>query len=185
MEREQTQTQNPFFKNIEPRFQAFKKNIMRLCAQNHYEFNEDVFMNTIIRCMSTFTKEDMTNTEVDKYFWTAFRQNMLSSITRDKFKNKVNIDVIPDTFIDVEYNPAIDEIMGIIETAVVEEFGQKIYDAWKLHVCEKYTYEELENMGYEGLNLHNEFRQIKRYVTGKLITKNAYLKTLLVENNFL
>lgn len=158
---------------------------MRLCTQNHYVFDEDIFMNTLIRCMSTFTKDNMTNTEVDKYFWTAFRQNMLSSITRDKFKNKVNIETIPDTFIDTEYNFAIDEIMGIIEKTVVEEFGQNVYDAWKLHICEKYTYEELEQMGYKGLNLHNEFRQIKRYIKGKLISKNSHLKTLLVENNFL
>jgi hypothetical protein len=54
-----------------------------------------------------------------------------------------------------------------------------------LHVCNNYTYEELEKYGYKGLNLHNEFRQIKRHICSKFIKTNTKLKTLLIENNFL
>ena len=32
------------------------------------------------------------------------------------------------------------------------------FATWILHVCYDYTYAELEQRGYEGLNLHNEFR---------------------------
>ena len=38
---------------------------------------------------------------------------------------------------------------------------------------------------YAGLNLHNEFRQIKRHICNKFVKTNKKLKTLLIENNFL
>ena len=67
---------------------------------------------------------------------------------------------------------------------VKENFGEKIFDAWLLHICNGLTYEELE-CEYAGLNLHNEFRQIKRHITQKYVNKNPKLKRLLSENNLI
>ena len=36
--------------------------------KNNIEFNEDVFMDTIVRCMSTFSKENATNVDVNITF---------------------------------------------------------------------------------------------------------------------
>jgi hypothetical protein len=175
---------NIFFNKIENRFESFKNKIVNLSYKNNIGFDEDVFMDSILRCTETFKNENATEIDVDNYFWKAYKQNMISSCTRDKFKNFVPLDKIKDDNNDCVYSDDIDEIVKIITTEVKENFGDKILDAWLLHICNGVTYEELE-CEYAGLNLHNEFRQIKRYIHNKFIKENNRFKTLLVENNFI
>ena len=176
---------NAFFHNVEPRFESFKKKIKKLSNKNDIIFDEDVFMDTIIRCMETFSTENASDSDVDNYFWIAFKQNSFSNFSRNKFRNTVNFDEYGDNVFDDDYNSDIDEIVDLIKNEVNDKFGEEIYQAWMLHICDGYTYEELEQYGYKGLNLHNEFRQIKRYISQKFVNKNANLKRLLRENNFL
>lgn len=176
---------NTFFHNVEPRFKSFKKNIQKQAKKSNIIFDEDVFMDTLIRCSETFSIENATDTDIDQYFWIAFKQNIFSNFSRNKFNKTVKFDDFGDGIIDEEYNSDIDEIIGLIKSEVKTEFGEQIYDAWILHICNGLTYCELENNGYEGLNLHNEFRQIKRYICQKLLNKNYKLKSLLHENGFL
>ena len=175
---------NPFFANIEPRFEAFKDKMCKLAHKNKVEFDEDIFMDTLIRCMKTFENKTTNNNEVDKYFWTAFRQNMLSAKTRNKFKEIVQIDTIAERIDEGEYNTDIDELVVIIENEVRREFGDKIYEAWYLHICENKTYKELEALGY-GDGLHNEFKHIKRHITNNLVKKDANFKKIAQENHLI
>ena len=174
---------NPFFQNIEPRFDKFKAKMCALAQKNKMSFNEDVFMDTLIRCMKTFTKEDVNNSEVDKYFWTAFRQNMISSTSREHFKNMTQIETIPDRIDDNIYNEDIDVMADMMETEIRREFGDTAYDAWRLHVCDELTYKELQNMGY-GSDLHNLFKKIKRHML-RFTSKNTTFGNLVRENNLL
>ena len=175
-----------FFQSVSDKeFKAFKTKIIKLAANNNIDFNEDVFMDTIVRCMTTFSKEDATNVDVEHYFWRAFKQNSFSYFSRNKFKDTINFDIFGDNILNTEYNADIDEIVDLLKNEVEKEFGSQICDAWILHVCYDYTYTELEQRGYEGLNLHNEFRQIKRFIFGKLLKDNNKLKTLLKDNNFI
>ena len=48
-------------------------------------------MDSILRCAETFKNENATDIDVDNYFWKAYKQNMISNFTRDKFKNSVFI----------------------------------------------------------------------------------------------
>lgn len=175
---------NPFFANIEPRFDAFKEKMCKLAHKNKVEFDEDVFMDTIVRCMKTFTDKTTNNNEVDKYFWTAFRQNMLSAKTRNKFKEIVQVDTIIGRIDDDVYNSDIDDLVVMIENEVRQEFGDKVYEAWYLHICEDKTYKELEALGY-GDGLHNEFKRIKRHINNNLIKTNADFKRLAQENHLI
>jgi hypothetical protein len=175
---------NIFFNKIENRFESFKNKIVKLSYKNNIGFDEDVFMDSILRCTETFKNENATEIDVDNYFWKAYKQNMISSRTRDKFKNFVPLDKIKDDNNDCVYSDDIDEIVKIITKEVRENFGDKILDAWLLHICNGVTYEELE-CEYAGLNLHNEFRQIKRHITQKYVNKNPKLKRLLSENNLI
>lgn len=177
---------NVFFKNIESRFKRFKSKIKKISHKNKIEFDEDVFMDSIIRCSETFKKENATDDDIDNYFWKAYKQNIFSSYTRDKFKNSVLIDDFEENDNVCEYCVDIDEIVEIIKKEVHEHFGDKIFDAWLLHICNGLTYEELESdCEYAGLDLHNQFRQIKRYITQKYVNKNLDLKRLLRENNII
>lgn len=158
---------------------------MKLANKNKLTFNEDVFMDTIIRCMETFSVENATDMDVDNYFWKAFKQNSFSNFSRNKFRDTVNLDDFGDNLIDEDYNTDIDEIVDLIKNEVKNEFGETIYNAWILHICNGHTYTELEENGYDGLNLHNEFRQIKRHISNQFVKKNSKLRRLLTENNFI
>ena len=177
---------NAFFNNVTPRFNSFKKNIERMEKESNIFFDEDVFMDTIIKCSDTFNKQDATNLDVDHYFWIAYKQNSFSNFSRNKFRDTVNLDDFGDSiFEDDDYNADVDEIIGLIKNEVKNKFGEQIYNAWILHVGYDYTYQELELCGYKGLNLHNEFRQIKRYICQKFVNENKTFKRLLKENNFI
>ena len=175
--------QSPFFTNVEPRFNSFKEKIQKIASKNHIIFDEDIFMDTLIRCMSTFMNETPNNNDVDKYFWVAYRQNMANALTRDKFKNKTDISAVTNTLIYEEYNENIDILADMCENAIREHFGDRVFEAWKLHVCDNLTYKEINKLGYEDLNLHNEFREIKRYMTGKFLKNNTQFTNLAKENN--
>ena len=175
-----------FFQSVNgAEFKSFKEKIMKRSAANNIEFNEDVFMDTIVRCLTTFSKEDATNIDVEHYFWRAFKQNSFSYFSRNKFKDSIDVEIFGDGILNTEYNADIDEIVDLLKNEVEKEFGSQICDAWILHICYGYTYTELEQRGYEGLNLHNEFRQIKRHIFNKVVKENNKLKTLLKDNNLI
>jgi hypothetical protein len=176
---------NNVFHAVGPNFKIFKNKMECRAKKNKIPFDEDVFMDTVIKCIKTFSKENATNIDIDNYFWKAFRQNTFSHFSRNKFRNTINLDDFEDDILDEEYNSDIDEIVDLIKKEVENEFGSQIYDAWLLHVCNNYSYSELEKCGYEGLNLHNEFRQIKRHISSKYLKENKKLRTLLAENNFI
>jgi hypothetical protein len=167
-------------------FNTFKKKIMKLAAKNDIKFDEDVFMDTIVKCLTTFSKDNASNKDVENYFWTAFKQNSYSYFSRDKFKDSLDFDIFGDgIYNDANYNADIDDIVDLLKNEVEKKFGKDICEAWFLHVGENYTYAELEKRGYEGLNLHNEFRQIKRHICKRFVKNNNKLKTLLKDNNFI
>lgn len=176
---------NIFFRNVEPRFEPFKKNIKKMATQNNIMFDEDVFMDTIIRCATTFSNKNATNKDIDMYFWMAFKQNSFSKFSRNKLRDTVSFDNIDINIFNENYNSDIDNILDLIKDEVINKFGENIYNAWILHICNEYTYTQLEENGYKGLNLHNDFRQIKRFIKQKLIKNNKILKELLRENNFI
>ena len=174
-----------FLHNVSPNFKLFKDKMEGRARKNKIPFSEDVFMDTLLKCAMAFSKENASNIDIDNYFWKAFKYNSFSYFTRDKFRDNINLDDFEDDIIDEEYNPDIDEIVDLIKQEVKKEFGPQIYDAWLLHVCNNYTYDELKRCGYEGLNLHNEFRQIKRYICQKFANENKTFNRLLKENNFI
>ena len=60
-----------FFNKIESRFKTFKNKIKKLSYKNNIGFDEDVFMDSILRCTETFKNknENATDNDVDNYFW--------------------------------------------------------------------------------------------------------------------
>ena len=175
-----------FFQSVSGEdFKSFKNKIKNWSIRSNINFNEDVFMDTILRCMTTFSNENATNADVEHYFWRAFKQNSFSYFSRNKFKDSIDVEIFGDGILNTEYNADIDEIVDLLKNEVEKEFGSQVCDAWILHVCYDYTYAELEQRGYEGLNLHNEFRQIKRHIFNKVVKENNKLKTLLKDNNLI
>lgn len=178
-------TQNETFTEYtKSNFNELKKRIENRCKKEKYTFDEDMFMDTVVKCLTNCPKNKTSKVDIENYFWKAFKQNLLSKLSRDKYRDLIDFDDCDDDIIDEEYNEDIDKINEILKNAIITEFSQEIYDAWLLHVCNNYKYTELENNGYKGINFHNEFRQIKRYVD-KMIKNNSTLKRLLYENDLI
>lgn len=178
---------NIFFRSVNNRFKSFKTKIKRLSHQSKIVFDEDIFMDTIIRCYETFSNCQATDDDIDNYFWKAYKLNLYSSFSKSSNVSEISIEECDSPFniIGDEYNSEIDEIVSLIKEEVKEKFGYKIFDSWILHICNGYTYEDLENEGYSDLNLHNEFKKIKRYILNNFIKKNNKIKNLLIENNLI
>ena len=107
-------------------FKSFKTKMMRLAAQNDINFDEDVFMDTIIKCLTTFSKDNATDKDIENYFWIAFKQNSYSYFSRDKFKDSVDFDGFKDSIENAEYNADIDDIVDLLKSEVEKEFGKEI-----------------------------------------------------------
>ena len=63
--------------------------------------------------------------------------------------------------------------------------GDYFFEAWWAHTCENKTYKELDELGYGDVNYHNEFRQIKRYITGKFLKRNDAFRELVMNENLI
>lgn len=174
---------NVFLNNVAIRFKSFEKKIKSFAKKSNINFDEDIFMDTLLKCSETFSTENPTDNDIELYFWKAYKQNMFTDFNKNKFCEYIEIENIEDNFIDDVYNTDLDEILIIIKKEVEKVFGEDVYRAWILHICGDYTYEELKEEGYNTTYLHNEFKRIKRYILDKYVNKNITLKNLLKENN--
>jgi hypothetical protein len=78
-----------------------------------------------------------------------------------------------------------DYLYDLIQIAVDSKFGTGVTNIWKLHFIDNKTYEQLELMGYEGINFHNLFRQINSYIKNVLPKENPVFCKLLLELSLL
>jgi hypothetical protein len=175
-----TSKYNIFFSNIGPRFESFKTKMLKFSEKNKISFDEDIFMDTVIKCSQTFKTENATNDDVDKYFWVAYKQNYFSKVKRNKIGEIIDLDELEDDIIDDEYNSDIDDIISIIKEEIQRKFGERIYTLW---------FEHLETKGKTTDNdiktLEKNVRKIKRYISGRYTKKNKNLKSLLKEHGYI
>lgn len=179
-------TQNKMFTNyVESNFNKLLKKVQNKSKQEKLAFDEDVFMDTIVKCLTSIDNNIITDSDMEKYFWKAYKCNVLSKLSKEGFKDVLQIDELNDDDVaDEEYNEDIDKIINTISLKIKQKFGVKMYDAWILHVCHDYTYNELEKQGFDATVLHNKFRQIKRYLEKSIKNDKCFI-TLLKENNFI
>ena len=166
---------------LEADFDTIKRNFRLACMKHNLMFNEDIFIDTYIKCVIALQDKDMTNISHISYFWTAYANNLRKSQRVSKFKPKscVITDIHSAT---TEYEEDFKDLLyDIIQIAVDSKFGTGVTNIWKLHFIDNKTYEELELMGYEGINFHNLFRQINFYIKNILPKENEVFKKLLLQ----
>ena len=166
---------------LEVDFETIKRNFRKACNSHNLIFDEDIFVDTYIKCVIALGDKDMSNASHISYFWTAYANNLRKSKRTSKFTPKLC--EITDTYsAPTEYEEDLkDKLFDIIQIAVDSKFGTGVTNIWKLHFIENKTYEELELMGYEGVNFHNLFRQINFYIKNTLPKNNEKIKNLFKE----
>lgn len=157
------------FNNLKRNFQSGLKN-------KGYDFDEDLFIDTLLKCGSALKNRDITKSEMIKYCWTAY----VNGLKRLKLKEKTTLDIEETTveIYDIPYNEDIDRIYEIIIKEVKERFEEHISSAWISHVCHNKSYKELESDGYD-FKFNYEFKRIMRYIRNNLLKNNEELSELV------
>lgn len=172
-----------FFDNVGPRFDTFKKNMMKCSVANKIPFDEDVFMDTILSCAEVCPEDCTTSEDIDNYFWISYKQNVYNSKRRFTNDSKVDMNAAEDELIWVSYNGDIDCLYEAIQDHLEDEFGYDIATAWMLHMCDGYSIGDLKAMGYNIPNPTGTFRKVKAYVE-KLSEIDNDFRVMLKNNNY-
>ena len=172
-----------FFDNVGPRFDSFKKIIMRCSNINKIPFNEDIFMDTILSCAEVCPEDCATNEDIDNYFWISYKQNVYNSRRKSIGDTKVDMGTAEDELIWSTYNEDIDCLYEAIQDHLEDKFGYDIAAAWLLHMTEGYSVAELQAMGYNIPNPTGTFRKVWEYVE-KLAETDKDFRIMLKNNNY-
>lgn len=72
--------QNTFIKYINDNYQLLKNKYRKFCSEKHYDWDEDVFSDTILKCYDAIQRkgklEDTTAQGIENYFFRSFKQNI-------------------------------------------------------------------------------------------------------------
>ena len=146
-----------------------------------YEFDYDLFIDSCIKCDKALSGKQLSNSEYMKYLWVAY----LNELKRIKSKHiyMTSIDDLEDEDYNEDlcseiYNETPDKLYNLLVESIREKFGDDITDAWISHICYDKSYKELTEK-YPEMKFNFEFKQIKKYITTKLINKNQKLKELV------
>lgn len=132
-------------------------------------FDEDVFHNTLIKCMETLTTETINNMDekaLMNYTFIAYKNNML----RDKMYNKTKnveplinkYDIPTETYSLPEYWDVFEKIQDYIIT----NFGQDLYEQFCLWIIDNKSITEIEKM-YNTTGLYYKFKKLKENIKKK------------------
>lgn len=161
-----------FISIISNNFERIKKNFQTGLKTNGYEFDEDLFIDTLLRCSCTLKDKQMTEKEAAKYYWVSY----INSLKRVK-SNPLEFDIeeydIDDP--EEEYNEDIDGLYNYIILSVESKFGTDISNAWREHICHGKTYKELEMMGYK-MKFNYEFKRITRFIRNHLVKHRIFIE---------
>ena len=82
---------------LEKRFHEIKNNFQRASMKNKMTFNEDVFMDTYIKCVTQLENKEMNETQIIQYFWVSFVNNTIKEYKKNKNRKDIaNIEEAAD-----------------------------------------------------------------------------------------
>lgn len=149
-----------FVKIVEDRFEDLKEECIRNTKRKGVEFDEDLWMDTYIKCAETLGDRDMSISEVSSYFWTSYWNGWLN---RQKKQQPILVDEIDDNMIDEPYDLDMDLAYGRICIDLIEKFGVEKAEAFINHIGWELSYKELEEMGYK-MKFNSDFKRMMRWI---------------------
>ena len=157
---------------ISNNFQEIKKTFKSGLRNSGYIWDEDIFMDTYIKCDNVLGDRIMDKTEALKYFWTAYINKL-----KNYYKSKYSImEYIRDDYdmIDEEYNTFKDILCYEIYKRVEKEFGEEIANAWVDHKAYRKSVNEImKKYGFKQ-DFHYTLRKIKKYIN-EIIMNDFYI----------
>lgn len=123
-----------------------------------YDFDEDVFSDTIEKCCHVDKLSKADEKVVRSYLWCAFKNNTLRN---RQYKDNMNASIEEDTDIEEECS-TVDDMFSEVEELIVKKFGKELFDMFLMH-CKGVKYNDFGS-STEASKLKYKFRKIREYV---------------------
>lgn len=171
---------------MEKKFHEIKNNFKRASVRNYISFDEDVFMDTYIKCYEHLKNTNMDEKQIIQYLWVSFINNIKKESKKNRYTiekigiegafNDDNIESIDEPYDDRRY-----KVYDYIISYVKENFNEDVFEAWYLHFTENKSYDDLIKLGFNNINFHNVFRNINNKIKTKLPKENKEYSNIIKE----
>ena len=114
--------QTLFINYINDHYQTLKNKYRRFCIEKQYDWNEDIFSDTILSCYTAIEKKgslnDKTNQGIENYFFRSFKQNLQREkqycrvSKRDMNYNSDNINDVYEEWYNENNSPAKTKLLN-------------------------------------------------------------------------
>lgn len=121
--------QDRFIKYINDNYQLLKNKYRRFCSEKMYDWDEDIFSDTILKCYEAIQRkgklEDTSNQGIENYFFRSFKQNIQREkqycrvSKRDLNINSDNINAVYEEW----FNKSNDSAINKIRTDLYKDFA--------------------------------------------------------------
>jgi hypothetical protein len=178
---------------MEKDFHNIKTKFKRASLKNGIIFDEDIFIDTYLKCCDYLKDTNMDEKQIIQYYWVSFVNNtkkeakkkiykveetyIEDSLQNDDDSEYINeLEIIDETYDDRRYR-----VYDFIIDYVKNNFDEQSFKSWYLHFVNNIDYEKLKSMGYTNINFHNVFRNINNAIKNKLPKENKEYKTIIKE----
>ena len=150
---------NAFMKYISDKFEDIKKEFEYKIKGLGLKFDEDIFLDTLIKCNETIDSDKISGSQMIGYFWISFKTNTMREYEycRNRLRDDLTKD-IPEENDEYSYEDDFNDVTYIIK----KEFGDELLKLFQLHTNGA-TYDELEEIT-DISELKYKFRKIRDFV---------------------
>ncbi len=156
--------QTLFINYINDHYQTLKNKYRRFCIEKQYDWDEDIFSDTILSCYTAIEKKgslnDKTNQGIENYFFRSFKQNLQREkqycrvSKRDMNYNSDNINDVYEEWYNENNSPAKTKLLNdlwkdfatlYILTKVEDNFDAEHFRLFRLkYLVPSMTYKKLQ-----------------------------------------
>lgn len=131
--------------------------------------NEDVFHDTLIKCMETLTNEtieQMDEKALMNYTYIAYKTNMFREKQYYRVKNVVPLTTKHDQPTNTYSLSENWDISEKIQNYIIQKFGQELFEQYCAWIIDEKSISEIENT-YNTTGLYYKFKKLKESIIKK------------------
>ena len=161
--RQRVNDQDIFIRHISEHYDELKAKYKTFCGQNNYQWDEDIFSDTIVKCYDAIAKKgalnDKTDQGIQNYFFISFKMNIkregqyARNQKRDLNVTSDNINAIYEEWFNETHTTSRQKLLSdlwkdfsvlYIMSVVEENFPPEDFYLFKLKTLCSYTYKQLQ-----------------------------------------
>ena len=161
--RQRVNDQDIFIRHISEHYDELKAKYKTFCGQNNYQWDEDIFSDTIVKCYDAIAKKgalnDKTDQGIQNYFFISFKMNIkregqyARNMKRDLNVTSDNINDVYEEWYNENHTTSRQKLLSdlwkdfsvlYIMSVVEENFPPEDFYLFKLKTLCSYTYKQLQ-----------------------------------------